>query len=319
MKVNFITLDVFTQILFQGNPLAVILLDDDSPRLTQEQKQLVAREFNLSETIFIHDVKKLENQADPNATFTIDIFTINQELPFAGHPTIGAGWLLSRMYPKVDSFVLSTKAGKIPVSKVPGSHNTNGGIKLQIPIDFKEHSSYHSPELKSKSRQSPDYVNGVDGAEPVASIVKGMSFMLLQLTSVDALSNFQPITSSLQIPDEHLGAWRGFSALYVFVLDDANSQEASERGLTTVHTRMFEGGFEDPATGSAASTLCGWLAARTLKGPGSWKFHVIQGVDMGRESHIELYVEVGRDGEIEKIELAGGAVEAMRGTITLRV
>ncbi|KIK69456.1 hypothetical protein GYMLUDRAFT_152953 [Collybiopsis luxurians FD-317 M1] len=301
---EFQTIDVFTQKRFRGNPLAVILAN--SAPLTPEQRQLAAREFNLSETIFIH--RGPANLADFDAPFTINIHTINEELPFAGHPTIGAGWVLSQLYPTRKVFTLSTKAGKIPVTISP-----NGGVKLQVPIDFKEHAPFYAPQVKSPAVQPrlqlADYVNGVEGPEAVASIVKGMTFMLFQLSSVDSLSRVQPLPSPFKIPAEHLGAWAGFSSLYVFViLPDVDTD-----GATTIRTRMFEGSAEDPATGSAASTLCGWLGRK--KGPGSWKFRVIQGVEMGRESHIGVFVDVGSDGEVVHIDLVGEAVKIMEGTI----
>lgn len=301
VQIRFITIDVFTHTRFRGNPLAIILVDRNLT-LTQEQKQLIAREFNLSETAFLHGT---ESSEEPNSSFTVDIFMTTKELPFAGHPTIGAGWLLSQLFPAREAFTLSTKAGKIPVAKLPTT-----GVRLEVPNDFKEHAPYHFPQLKSKAKQprleAADYVNGVDNAEPVASIVKGMSFVLLQLTSEDSLSKFQPPLPRVDIPDEHLGAWQGFSGLYVFVV-------LSESDEVTIRSRMFEGTFEDPATGSAASTLCGWLGKK--KGPGSWKFNVIQGVEMGRESHIGVFVDVAINGELERIELAGEAVKIMEGTI----
>ncbi|KIK69276.1 hypothetical protein GYMLUDRAFT_53727 [Collybiopsis luxurians FD-317 M1] len=303
---EFQTIDVFTHRRFKGNPLAVILLHSDSLPLTPEQKQLAAREFNLSETVFIHYGPA--NLADPEAPFNIDIFMPTKELPFAGHPTVGAGWVLSQLYRTRKAFTLFTKAGKIPVTILP-----SGEVRLQIPIDFKEHAPFHAPQLKSQAiqprLQPTDYINGVDGAEPVASIVKGMTFMFLQLSSADSLSKAQPLTSPFRIPDEHLGAWAGFSSVYVFV----EFPGVDDDEVMTVRTRMFEGNFEDPATGSAASTLCGWLGKK--KGPGSWKFNVIQGVEMGRESHIGVFVEVDINGEVDRIDLVGEAVKVMEGTI----
>ncbi|KAJ3901158.1 PhzF family phenazine biosynthesis protein, partial [Lentinula edodes] len=105
LSIPFHTVDVFTQTRFLGNPLAIVLLhhpssssdsSDPKPRppvLTQHQKQLIAREFNLSETVFIHITQS--NYDDPSVPFAIDIFTTTEELPFAGHPTIGAGWFLA--------------------------------------------------------------------------------------------------------------------------------------------------------------------------------------------------------------------------------
>ncbi|KAJ3989522.1 hypothetical protein F5890DRAFT_1400819 [Lentinula detonsa] len=325
MSVSFQTIDVFTHTRFLGNPLAIIILhhsdlDSDSNRLsqslTQQQKQLLAREFNLSETVFIHTTQG--NYDDPNEPFVIDIFTTTEELPFAGHPTIGAGWFLAQQWKTRTEFRLSTKAGEILVKKLPGKRSNEDVkfVKLRVPIDFKTHPPYHSPilsTLKSKLHQSQlepdDYVNGVDGAEPVASIVKGMSFVLIQLQNELGLAKFQPLhaitDAQLRIPDDHLGDWKGFSSLYVFVVLPQ---------VTDYHSSIFDG-FEDPATGSAASTLCGWLAVQ--KGIGKWKFEVIQGVEIGRESRIGVFVDVDENSVVSKIELVGGAVKVLDGHIDI--
>ncbi|KAJ3996363.1 hypothetical protein F5050DRAFT_1571630 [Lentinula boryana] len=325
MSVSFQTIDVFTHTRFLGNPLAIIILhhsdlDSDSNRLsqslTQQQKQLLAREFNLSETVFIHTTQG--NYDDPNEPFLIDIFTTTEELPFAGHPTIGAGWFLAQQWKTRTGFTLSTKAGEILVKKLPGKRSNEDVkfVRLRVPIDFKTHPPYHSPNLstlKSKLHQSQlepdDYVNGVDGAEPVASIVKGMSFVLIQLQNELGLAKFQPLhaitDAQLRISDDHLGDWKGFSSLYVFVVLPQ---------VTNSHSSIFDG-FEDPATGSAASTLCGWLAVQ--KGIGKWRFEVIQGVEIGRESRIGVFVDVDENSVVSKIELVGGAVKVLDGRIDI--
>ncbi|KAF8828581.1 hypothetical protein HHX47_DHR3000145 [Lentinula edodes] len=372
LSIPFHTVDVFTQTRFLGNPLAIVLLhhpssssdsSDPKPRppvLTQHQKQLIAREFNLSETVFIHITQS--NYDDPSVPFAIDIFTTTEELPFAGHPTIGAGWFLAghERWRDRKEFRLDTRAGVILVSrvtKIPGPLTSPDDrarasaelVKLRIPIDFKTHPPYGSTllsTLKSSLCQPQlepgDYVNGVDGSEPVASIVKGMSFVLMQLRDEGSLSRIQPLVGindavpGSLIPDEHLGDWKGFSSLYVFVVSRSTESNSifdniyDDDPVNLIHpiirlrTRMFQsGGFEDPATGSAASTLCGWVASQQQNAVGRWRFEVIQGVEMGRESRIGVVVDVEReanvdgDGVVRKIELVGGAVKIMEGMVDI--
>jgi PhzF family phenazine biosynthesis protein len=102
MSIQFTTLDVFTTSAFEGNPLAVVTIPPPSQQapLTQSQKQRIAREFNLSETVFVHDV---ENRAETDER-KIDIFTPQFELPFAGHPTIGTAVFLQPQGVKMLSF-----------------------------------------------------------------------------------------------------------------------------------------------------------------------------------------------------------------------
>ncbi|KAJ3916159.1 hypothetical protein F5877DRAFT_81168 [Lentinula edodes] len=372
LSIPFHTVDVFTQTRFLGNPLAIVLLhhpssssdsSDPKPRppvLTQHQKQLIAREFNLSETVFIHITQS--NYDDPSVPFAIDIFTTTEELPFAGHPTIGAGWFLAghERWRDRKEFRLDTRAGVILVSrvtKIPGPLTSPDDrarasaelVKLRIPIDFKTHPPYGSTllsTLKSSLCQPQlepgDYVNGVDGSEPVASIVKGMSFVLMQLRDEGSLSRIQPLVGindavpGSLIPDEHLGDWKGFSSLYVFVVSRSTESNSifdniyDDDPVNLIHpiirlrTRMFQsGGFEDPATGSAASTLCGWVASQQQNAVGRWRFEVIQGVEMGRESRIGVVVDVEREANVDgdvvvrKIELVGGAVKIMEGMVDI--
>jgi PhzF family phenazine biosynthesis protein len=292
LKLRYVQLDVFTTTRFLGNPLAIVHLPKDV-NVSQSQKQIVAREFNLSETVFLHEPSDLDSPV------TIDIFTTDKELPFAGHPTIGSGQYLLSQAPERSMITLKTKAGEIPVLR------DSQRVVLQVPIKFKVHTPYKHPSLKGHQfkLKEHDYVNGIDGGEALASIVKGMSFILLQLTSEDALAALQPYREPFHSND--LGEWAGFVGVYAFF----------EREDGVVRTRMFEGSLEDPATGSAASTLGGWLGKR--KGPGKWAIEIVQGVEMGRKSDITVIVEVGADGEVSRIDLGGSAVEVIEGWITV--
>ncbi|KAJ7100755.1 hypothetical protein B0H15DRAFT_460237 [Mycena belliarum] len=298
---RFTKLDVFTSTPFVGNPLAIVHVPH-SAQLSQTDKQLIAREFNLSETVFLHEH---ENAADATTPVVIDIFTTTEELPFAGHPTVGSGfYLLSRAPPQQATVTLRTKAGDIPVERGTGT-----GVRLRVPIDYKVHPSLTIPSVKTQQPQlaDADYVNGA-GAEPCASIVKGMTFLLVALTSEDALARLQPYPTRLAIPDQAavLGAWGvGFAGIYAFV----------ERADGVLRVRMFDGTMEDPATGSAASTLGGWLALR--RGPGRHTFDLVQGVEMGRRSQIRVVVDVGADGAIRDIALEGVAVQVMEGVVDI--
>ncbi|KAG5337485.1 hypothetical protein J132_07717 [Termitomyces sp. J132] len=290
LKLRFVQLDVFSTVRFLGNPLAIVHIPE-GVELSQSQKQLIAREFNLSETVFLHET------SDSNAAVTIDIFTTTEELPFAGHPTIGSGWYLLSQTARKDTITLRTKAGQIPVVR------DGGRVVLQVPIDFKVHAPFLQPNLKALQPHldDKDYMNGKHGAEALVSIVKGMTFILLELTSEEALAKMQPLPTRITAPD--LGDWAGLVGVYAFY----------ERLDGVVRTRMFDGTLEDPATGSAASTLAGWLARKN--GPGKWNIEIVQGVEMGRRSEIAVKVEIGSDGEVVRVDLGGSAVEAMEGLV----
>ncbi|PPQ73143.1 hypothetical protein CVT24_009137 [Panaeolus cyanescens] len=290
---KFTTLDVFTSERFAGNPLAIVQVPQ-TVRLSQETKQVIAREFNLSETVILHEPE------DETAPVTIDIFMTDAELPFAGHPTVGSSWFLLSKRMNEETVTLRTKAGDILARR-----EEEGKVRLRVPTNFKTHAPYQIDQIKAqqKALKSEDYVNGFDGAEPVASIVKGMTFLLLKVTSEDALGRFRSYAEHLHIPA--LGDWAKFIGVYIYF----------ERPDGVIRTRMFDATLEDPATGSAASTLAGYLALQ--KGPGKWDFQLIQGVEMGRKSEINVWVEVGQDNQITSVELGGTAVSVMEGFITI--
>ncbi|KAF5353988.1 hypothetical protein D9756_007072 [Leucocoprinus leucothites] len=298
-RLPFQVIDVFTKTRYVGDPIAIVRVPaTGSTLLTQEQKQLIAREFNLAETVFMHDNAP---DASPDTPVKIDIFTPEKELPFAGNPTVGASWyLLTKSGGRRKDVTLTTKAGKVPAIL-----QDSGRVRLQVPVDFKEHNPIQLAWLKSAQPdlQVMDYASGADGAETVASIVKGMTFVLLRLNSEDALSRFKGHAGKIEVP--WLGEWQGLVGLYAFY----------EREDGVVRTRVFFGTIEHPAAGSAASTLAGWLGKR--KGPGKWNFEIVQGVEVGRRSEIEVQVEVGSDGEVNKMELGGEAVEVMEGSIAV--
>jgi PhzF family phenazine biosynthesis protein len=287
-KLQFVQLDVFTAKRFSGNPLSIVHLPKEHVNLTQAQKQLIAKEFNLSETVFLHET------TTPDSPVAIDIFTVNEELPFAGHPTVGTGWYLLSKAPERDRITLRTKAGDIPVVR-DGSR-----VRLQVPIDFKVHEPYSHSSLKELQLELKD-VDYVNEAEGVVSIVKGMTFILLQVASEDALARMRPYAERFQITK--LGEWGRSVGVYAFV----------ERADGVVRTRMFDGMLEDPATGSAASTLAGWLAQK--RGHGRWQLEIVQGVEMGRRSEITVVVTVASDGAICSIDLGGAAVQVMDGWV----
>jgi len=292
-RLDFTTLDVFTTTRFLGNPLAIVRVPKDlSGSLTQDDKQTIAREFNLSETVFLHE-------GNVDSPVKIDIFTTDAELPFAGHPTVGSGWYLLSRNPSKETITLQTKAGTIPVVR-----GTGGKVYLQVPVNFKIHAPRTHPLIKSVQSKliDQDFVNGIGGAEPLVSIVKGMTFFLVQVKSEEALARYHAYPENVAVPE--VGDWAAFVGIYVFY----------EREDGVVRTRMFAASVEDPATGSAASTLGGYLA--TKRGEGTHKINILQGVEMGRKSDIELVVEVGKDNEVLKVQLGGGAVEVMEGTVS---
>lgn len=324
---NFITVDVFTETRFLGNPLAVVLVPNrlrDS--ITQETKQRIAREFNLSETVFLHSAD--DEPGGRDKTRRIDIFTSSEELPFAGHPTIGSAYLVLNHLKWAHVDTLLTKAGPIRIASGGG-----GLVKADIPHAVHVHSRTPrnlwsaSPSEMTKTlgpalSDDPEIRNAELDSRPV-SIVRGMTFLLVELPSVEHLglvtkSNCMDFGTIPGLLDK--GEWEGgFVARYYFVPTGFSRSEDGKLEWG-IRTRMTELGFEDPATGSAACALASYLTMREKPGNGA-AFEITQGVEMGRESQISVEVMPedvgGGEFRIKDIHLGGKAVVVMSGTVSI--
>jgi pre-mRNA-processing factor 19 len=327
LKLDFTTLDVFSDTRFLGNQLAVVFVPAAlRQRVDQETKQRIAREFNLSETVFLHTLDD-----EPNSSVTtreINIFTIEEELPFAGHPTIGTACLVRHHLGWSHVDTLLTQAGPIHLESLPGGR----GVKAAIPQAVHVYPQTLGSVLEGASAADPISVSLNNGlstdpeiraaelAAPVVRLVKGMTFILVQLPSLEHLAK----TSSVKRIDfshlsSSLGLGEGFVARYYYV-PTADSVAANGSRSFEIRTRMLELGFEDPATGSAACTLASYLTIST-KADGGAHFEITQGVEMGRKSDIVLdtVAESAESGEvkIKELYLGGTAVVVMNGSISL--
>lgn len=288
MLLPFTTLDVFTSTRYRGNPVAIIRVPASfKSQLSQTRKQEIAADFNLSEIVFLHE------KTSPDAEeVKIDIFTSRAEVPFAGHPTIGTSNYLFQN--GQDAKALITKAGRIGIEY----NKTEGMATLSLPHDFHLHSKIWENSLG-------------DAKGRLVSIVKGMSFLMVQCRDLETLKREATKTivedtfGSTHLLDE--GWQEGLIGTYYYVV-----LEESE-GRVKIRSRMF-GTREDPATGSAGSGFACWYALK--KGERKCKFDITQGVEMGRQSEVSVKVRKTEDGKgIEEVLLSGGAVKVMEGSI----
>ncbi|KAL5044457.1 hypothetical protein BDW71DRAFT_186015 [Aspergillus fruticulosus] len=305
-SVNFVTLDVFTTKIYEGNPLAVVFLPaPTSSQLTQRQKQTIAREFNLSETIFVHCESGLSESR------TIDIFTGSEELPFAGHPTIGAAsWFLHHAPERGKPVTsLNMKAGNFPITL----QNAESGV-VAARVAHNVHIHENQYPLEEVLRLYPSlkpYLTPSSAA--LISVVKGMSQLLVELPSLKALGAVTTAYGGQEASSSYLDAgWNeGMVTTYFYVRD----VEDETLGRKVIRTRTILGNLEDPATGSAASGLTAYLALKERRA-GRFVYDVVQGVEMGRRSEIGLEVVTGERG-IESLELRGSAVKVSEGLIVV--
>jgi PhzF family phenazine biosynthesis protein len=317
LQLDFITLDVFTQVRYTGNPLAIVKVPR-SETLTQQQKQMIAREFNYSETVILHELEAPGRDLQWN----IDIFLTTAEIPFAGHPAVGTACFLGKQLLGSKSGVdqlkgtLITKAGPVAFAYTQQSNTA----QCEVPHDIHVHPrTLTTEDAESIGLPRPVYENFAN-KPPFVSLVKGVTFALVQLPTEDVLATISPNLGLLKTRDGLDQDWaaEGSTVGFFFFVKVGRAED----GSTKLRTRMILGSFEDPATGSASSTLAAYLA---LYKPGNknegapngvYQFEMVQGVEMGRKSVIGVEAIV-KSSRIDKIILAGSAVSVMEGSLTV--
>ncbi|KAL5332402.1 hypothetical protein BJX70DRAFT_134465 [Aspergillus crustosus] len=315
--IPFKTLDVFTSTPFSGNPLAVVSIPPGTT-LSQTQKQLIAKEFNLSETTFVHELTDQEAEAGAASSQerVFDIFTREAELPFAGHPTIGTAAVL---YPRGVTR-LRAKAGLIQLEAVE-----SGGYRAEIPFDVRLHGSRLPGIQTSGSGSVPQAILDAENGAPLFSIVNGMAFALIELPSLEVLESL-PVGGGSELPELSADlldeGWSNgwVTRRYYFVR--LGSETRNGKTVHQLRTRLVRRDMEDPGTGSAACALAGYLSLYVVKEQGEIGFGVTQGVEMGRVNRILVDTQISTGGEdgrrvLEKVFLGGEAVEVSRGEIVV--
>ncbi|KAI5196591.1 hypothetical protein E4T39_07740 [Aureobasidium subglaciale] len=300
---DFVYLDVFTTTPFKGNPLAIVHLPSPTskhPALTQAQKQAIARELNLSETVFVHGLSPDRKGGLSSNQRKIDIFMPTLELPFAGHPTVGTAFYLQDW--EVDTLV--TKAGPIAIHVDSPGHKTT---------------SFMPPDIQKLQLHPNLAVRRAELIAPIFSIVDGMNFGLIQLKNPEELSLVFPGASGFSTANNLLDAgWKNtYMARYYYVVLSSSSA-SSQTSYVALRTRMMEKNFEDPATGAAAAALSAYYALYKCDKT-ELQVSITQGVEFGRQSDISVYVAVGvgEDGKrmIKEVRLGGTATQTLKGSI----
>ena len=293
MKRRYFTLDVFTDRRFAGNPLAVVLEADG---LDTEAMQAVANEFNLAETVFVLPPEESKHRA------SCRIFTPKRELPFAGHPTVGAAVLLGVLDGgKAGEFVLEEKVGAVHCRVRPAGQS--GEASFVLPILPSEVTAPPANEtIAAALGLAADEIGTGDLSSSCWSA--GNPFLFVPLRSIDAVRRASP----------DLAAFRAlaptFPGMFVF------SRETAEKGHD-FHARMFApamGIAEDPATGSAVAAFAGLLGRFGGYGDGEHRVAIEQGYEMGRPSLIRLGM-TRVAGQFTAITVGGDAVIVAEGAI----
>jgi len=286
-RLPLVQLDVFSSRAFEGNQLAVI---PDARSLSDHEMQTLARETNLSETTFI---LPREAATERDRGVRVRIFTVVEELPFAGHPTLGTAFVL-RGTSGASEIALELNVGKVPVrfEDVPGQPVF--GEMRQMDPSF---GARHDREVVVRAAGLRD--GDIDASLPVQTVSTGVPFAIVPVRSLEVLRNLHV---DLRQTAEYLE--RSGTKFFYFVCRETVDPTAR------LHARMLFYNGEDPATGSAAGCAAAWMVEHGVARPDE-RVLIEQGIEMKRPS--QIFVRASReDNRVVNVRVGGNAVEVMR-------
>ncbi len=284
--------DVFTETALKGNGLAVVF---DTVGLATERMQAIAREFNLSETTFI---QRRDAETEKREGVRVRIFTTLEELPFAGHPTLGTASVLKLSAPETlagDTVTLALNVGAVPVRFSPG------GLYGEM--------TQRDPEfLAELDRAGVARLTGlsIEDLHPAALpqvVSTGTAFAIVALRTHEALAR-------LKVEQEEATKYlREKGGRWFYVLGPTGGDKPAWRA------RMQFYGGEDPATGSAAGCAISYLVGHGIVAPRQ-QIHVQQGVEIGRTSDLFLSADLV-SGKVGDVRVGGSTVRVAKGQLFL--
>ena len=295
-RLPFVQMDVFTSVPLEGNQLAVFT---DGRGLTDAEMQAIARETNLSETTFILPG---EAATERERGVRVRIFTTTEELPFAGHPTLGTAMVLHNndLHGKsgAEEVALDLKVGRIPVRFSTRDGLPFGMMTQRDPEFLQKHSR------EDVARAAGLTINDIADDVPIQTVTTGNPFAIVPVKSLAVLQKLAPSWTNLKTFLEKTDA----KFLY-FVSRETLNPEAR------LQARMIFYNGEDPATGSAAGPCVAWAVQYGVIAPDQ-QVLLEQGVEMKRRSRI--FFSAGRNGnKIVNVRVGGHAVEVVRGELFL--
>ncbi len=297
---EFVTVDVFTDRRFGGNPLAVF---PEAHGLTDAEMQAIAAEFNLSETTFVLPPDNPRNHA------RVRIFTPRAELPFAGHPNVGTGFVLARRerHPP-EHYTFEEPAGLVRVHILRTGDAISGArisaprsltIEDEVPIDLVAACASLAPA---------DIATGVH--KPLIASV-GTPFVFAEVTSIEALARATPDLAAFRSAARHVATLATRLSLHLY----AWRTDGERRLRARLFAPLF-GVLEDPATGSANATLAALLTSLAPGVDVELTYDIEQGIEMGRPSRLLAGARKTGEGPVSAT-VAGDCVPVMRGWLDL--
>ncbi len=289
VRLAYVNVDVFTANPLEGNQLAVFT---DASALSTEQMQRIANETNYSETTFVIPKSFEQTKAQGHR---VRIFTVNEELPFAGHPTLGTAWVL-RGNGGADDIVLDLNVGKIHVRFTEENGHPFGEMQQRDP----EFGQIHSRE--EVARATGLELDDIASDVPIHSVSTGMMFVIVPIAR---LSTMQSLTLDLARAQRYLDQTDG--RFFYFVCRETVDPKAR------LHSRMIFYNGEDPATGSASGCTAAWMVKHGVA-QSEERVVIEQGIEMKRPSRI--FVRASRNGDrVINVRVGGQAVEVARGEL----
>lgn len=290
-RLPFVQVDVFTSVPLEGNQLAVFA---DGTSLSDAEMQSLAKEMNLSETTFI---LPRDAATERERGVRVRIFTVDEELPFAGHPTLGTAMVL-RGNNGAEEVALDLNVGRIPV-RFSTRDGLPFGMMTQRDPEFGEK---HTRE--DVARAAGLAVDDIAADLPIQTVSTGNAFAIVPVKSLKVLQNLAPAWPSMKAYLEKTSA-----KFFYFVSREAVNPEAK------LQSRMIFYNGEDPATGSASGPCAAWAVQYGVVPPDEQAL-MEQGVEMKRRSRI--FFSAGRDGgRIVNVRVGGHTVEVVRGEVFL--
>jgi trans-2,3-dihydro-3-hydroxyanthranilate isomerase len=286
----YVQVDVFSARALEGNALAVFT---DARGLSDAELQAIARETNLSETTFVLP----DPAAPPGRPTRVRIFTVGEEVPFAGHPTLGTAAVL-RGASGAREVVLALDVGDIPVAFEDRPEGLFGEMRQRDPAFGR----VHPPAEVARALGLPE--DAIDPVAPPQTVSTGLPFVVAPLRSLAVLRDLRADWSRVE-------SWlAGTDARFLYLV----CRETVDPGAR-LHARMIFYGGEDPATGSAAGCCAAWMVRHGLLAPGE-RATIEQGLEARRPSRIA--VRAGREGErVTDVRVGGHVVEVARGELAL--
>ena len=291
-RYSMIQVDVFSSAVLEGNPLAVF---PDASGLSDAELQAIAREMNLSETTFIFP---REASVEKERGVRVRIFTVQEELPFAGHPTLGTAFVL-RGSTGIQEISLDLNVGKVPVRFEEQPGKPVFGEMTQVDPTF---GAMH--EVNAVARACGVPVEAIDSSLPIQTVSTGVAFTVVPLRSLD-------VARGLQLDQRGIAEYmeRADGKFFYFVTRETVDPAAR------LHARMIFYNGEDPATGSAAGCTAAWMVAHGVAKPDE-RVLIEQGVEMQRAS--KIFVRASKkDNRVINVRVGGHAVEILRGELFL--